>query len=101
MLRPVLQDPTTQENLKLLKPKARKPVDAFLKKRVLPEEIGQDLLQGLQEALSGLIKVVVTSDDLRAALLAGGSPATATEMKKRFEEFLAGGNAPRSAEYRQ
>jgi len=84
-----LQDPTTQENLKLLKPKARKPVDAFLKKRALPEELGQDLLQGFQEALSGLIKVVVTSDDLRAALLAGGSPATATEMKKRFEEFLA------------
>jgi hypothetical protein len=84
-----LQDPTTLENLKLLSPKARKLVDAILKKKALPDEIGQDLLQALQEALSGLIKVVITSDDLRAALLAGGSPVTAAEMKKRFEEFLA------------
>ena len=84
-----LQDPTTQENLKLLAPKARKLVDSILKKQALPDELGQDLLQALQEALSGLIKVVITSDDLRAALLAGGSPATTPEMKKRFEEFLA------------
>lgn len=84
-----LQDPTTQENLKLLAPKARKLVDGLLKKKALPDELGQDLLQALQEALSGLIKVVITSDDLRAALLAGGSPATTAEMKKRFEEFLA------------
>jgi hypothetical protein len=84
-----LQDPTTQENLKLLPPKARKLVDGVLKKQALPDELGQDLLQALQDALSGLIKVVITSDDLRAALLAGGSPATTAEMKKRFEEFLA------------
>jgi hypothetical protein len=84
-----LQDPTTLENLKLLAPKARKLVDGILKKKALSDEIGQDLLQALQEALSGLIKVVITTDDLRAALLAGGSPATAAEMKKRFEEFLA------------
>jgi hypothetical protein len=84
-----LQDPTTQENLKLLAPKARKLVEGVLKKQALPDEPGQDLLQALQEALSGLIKVVISSADLRDALLAGGSPATTGELKKRFEEFLA------------
>jgi len=38
--------------------------------------------------LSGLVEVAVKTEDLRAALLAGGSPATPAEMKKRFEEYL-------------
>jgi len=38
--------------------------------------------------LSGLIKVPVKSDDIRTALLSGGSPVTPVEMKRRFEEFL-------------
>jgi hypothetical protein len=38
--------------------------------------------------LSGLEKVSVKTADMRAALLAGGSPATPAEMKKRFEEYL-------------
>jgi hypothetical protein len=35
------------------------------------------------------MKVEVKAEDLKAALLKGGSPATPEEMKKRFEEFLA------------
>jgi hypothetical protein len=38
--------------------------------------------------LSGLTKVSVKIADLRDALLAGGSPATPAEMRKRFEEYL-------------
>jgi len=40
--------------------------------------------------LSGLTKVSVKITDLRDALLAGGSPATPAEMRKRFEEYLDG-----------
>jgi hypothetical protein len=83
-----LEDPTTQENLSLLKPASRKQVEAFLKKRILPEKLSRDFLNAVQEGLSGLVKVVVKIDDLRAAILAGGSPATLTEMKKRFEEYI-------------
>jgi len=32
----------------------------------------------------------VKADDLRNALLAGGSPATPGELRKRFEEYLDG-----------
>lgn len=83
-----LEDPTTRGNLDLLKPEARSLVDAFLKERKLPEELGQDFIHALQEVLSGLVKVAVKTEDLRAALLKGGSPATPAEMKKRFEEYL-------------
>lgn len=48
----------------------------------------QDFIHAMQEVLSGLVKVSVKTGDIRAALLAGGSPATPAEMKKRFEEYL-------------
>ena len=83
-----LEDPTTRGNLDLLKPEPRKLVDAFLKERKLPDELGQDFIHALQEVLSGLVKVAVKTEDLRAALLKGGSPATPAEIKKRFEEYL-------------
>jgi hypothetical protein len=83
-----LEDPTTKGNLSLLKPEQRKLVDGFIKKRTLPDNLDQDFIHALQEVLSGLTKVSVKIADLRAALLAGGSPATPAEMRKRFEEYL-------------
>ena len=83
-----LEDPTTRGNLDLLKPEPRKLVDAFLKERKLPEELTPEFIHALQEVLSGLVKVAIRPEDLRAALLKGGSPATPSEMKKRFEEYL-------------
>jgi len=83
-----LEDPTTKENLSLLKPEQRKLVDEFIENRTLPDDLDQDFIYALQEALSGLTKVSVKIADLREALLAGGSPATPAEMRKRFEEYL-------------
>ena len=83
-----LEDPTTKENLGLLKPEPRKLVDGFIKKRSLPEDLAPNFIQALNEALSGLARVSVKIEDLRDALLAGGSPATPLEMRKRFEEYL-------------
>ena len=83
-----LENPTTRGNLDLLKTEQRKIVDAFLQARKLPEELGQEFIQALKEVLSDLIKVAVKTDNLRAALLVGGSPVTPAEMKKRFEEYL-------------
>ncbi len=83
-----LEDPTTKGNLSLLKPEPRRLVNGFIKKRALPEELDQTFIQALQEVLSGLTRVSVKIGDLRDALLAGGSPATPAEMRKRFEEYL-------------
>jgi hypothetical protein len=50
--------------------------------------VNHDFVAALQEALSGLSKVIVTTEGLRTALLAAGSPATVTELKKRFDDYL-------------
>jgi hypothetical protein len=83
-----LEDPTTQDNLSLLKPEAREIIDSFLKSRTLPEPLEQNFVAALQEALSGLTRVTIKISDFRNALLAGGSPITLEEMRKRFEEYL-------------
>ena len=83
-----LEDPTTKGSLELLPTERKKVVNGFIKKRVLPDDMDQDFIHALQEVLSGLEKVSVKTADMRAALLAGGSPATPAEMKKRFEEYL-------------
>ena len=46
-------------------------------------------VKALQEALTGLEKVVVRDADLRAALTAGGIPCTIEELKARFDAFIA------------
>jgi hypothetical protein len=83
-----LEDPTTKQNINLLKAKPRKLVEKTIADRELPDPLPQDLIHALKEVLSGLVKVPVSTDDLRKALLSGGSPATPAELQKRFEEFL-------------
>ncbi|MFC1705452.1 DUF6079 family protein [Planctomycetota bacterium] len=83
-----LTDPTTKEQLELLKPDQRDRVAGFVESRALPEPLDHDFIHSVQEVLRGLAKVVVGSDELRTALLTGGSPATLAEMKSRFEEYL-------------
>ena len=82
-----LEDPTTQQNLALLRPSPRQIVESFLAARALPDDVNHDFIAALQEALSGLSKVAVTSEGLRVALLSAGSPATIPELKKRFEDY--------------
>ena len=83
-----LEAPTTREYIDLLQPKQKNLVNGFIKKKELPERIDQDFIQALSEVLSGLEKVSVNIDNLRTALLSGGSPVTPAEMKKRFENYL-------------
>jgi len=85
-----LGDPVVQGNFNLLKPKQRKLIEGFMEEKELPDEIANDFLQALQEALSGLSKVPVRVEDIRAALFPDGGPATPTELKDRFEHFVAG-----------
>ena len=42
----------------------------------------------MQEALSGLEKVAVKADEIKQALLQGGSPATPDDLRKRFDTFM-------------
>jgi hypothetical protein len=85
-----LEDPTTRENLDLLKPEDRVLTDGFIKKRTLPDELDPDFIHALKDALSGLTRVAIRTADLRDALFSDGSPAAPAEMRQRFEEYLDG-----------
>jgi len=39
--------------------------------------------------MSGLHKVIITGDGVRAALLTGGVPCTVEELKRRFDQHVA------------
>jgi hypothetical protein len=84
-----LEDPITQDSLGLLPPAAKKLIDVFLAARKLPEPVTSDFASAVQEALSGLEKITVTTGELRQALLQGGSPATPEELKKRFDALIS------------
>lgn len=83
-----LEDPIIQGNFELLKKPQRDLIQGFLTSRKLPDPVTPDFVAAVQEALSGLEKISVTSNDIKAALLQGGSPATPEDLRKRFESFL-------------
>jgi len=83
-----LDDPIIQANLDLLKASARELIKKFVASKKLPEPVPPDFVSAVQEALSGLEKISVTSEDIKKALLQGGSPATPDDLRKRFEAFL-------------
>ena len=83
-----LEDPIIQSNFELLKVSSRKIVTGFAEKRALPEFVTPEFVAAIQEALSGLEKITVASDEVKTALLQGGSPATPEDLRKRFEAFL-------------
>jgi hypothetical protein len=83
-----LEDPIIQSNFELLKDQSRKIVTGFAETKTLPEFVTPEFIGAVQEALSGLEKVNVAQEDIRSALLQGGSPATPDDLRKRFETFL-------------
>ncbi len=83
-----LEDPMTQANMGLLKNDDRKPLDAFIQSKELPEPLDSNFVHALKEVLSGLVKVAVSSQELQQALQVTDGPATPAEMKKRFDEFI-------------
>lgn len=83
-----LDDPTAKKSIKLLPEAQKDAVNAVLKARALPDKIGNDLVQGMQTALSGLIAIAVKPTDLLDALSDGGAPCTVEQIQTRFEKFL-------------
>ncbi len=83
-----LEDPTTQDNLTLLKTKERKLISEFQKTGELPDKLSNEFIRASKEVLSGLVKIEISIDEMREALLSGGSPVTPGDLKKRFEEYL-------------
>jgi hypothetical protein len=83
-----LSDPIIQANFELLKPKQQDLIKGFLASKALPDPVTPEFAAAVQEALSGLEKIVVTGDDIKKALLTGGSPATPDDLRRRFDAFM-------------
>jgi len=83
-----LDDPIVQANFNLLKAGQKKLLGVFQKTKELPDEIGGNFLQAIQDALSGLTKVSVDPEELKKSLIPDGSPATPTEFRERFDRFM-------------
>ena len=83
-----LEDPIIQSNFELLKDPSRTIVGGFAETKTLPETITPEFIAAIQEALSDLERLTVTSEDIKQALLKRGSPATPEDLRKRFETFL-------------
>jgi hypothetical protein len=84
-----LEDPTAETNLELLSQKRQKLIQNFRQGGELPAMLNNDFIQALNEVLSSLSRVLVTSGELTAALLEGGSPMTPDEMEQRFKDYLS------------
>ncbi len=84
-----LDDPTVAGNVDLVTDaKGKRELREFIKSKTLPEPISPAFVKALQDVLSGLQKVVVTADELRAALADGGLPCTVADLRDRFERHL-------------
>ena len=84
-----LDDPMTQANLQeVVKPEYRARIADFLTGRRLPEPVDNEFIAAVQEALAGLVKITVKLEDLKAALLKGGSPISPADYRKRMDEHL-------------
>jgi hypothetical protein len=83
-----LDDPTVKKSITLLPDDQREAVNAFLKAKALPEKISNELVQGMQTALSGLIAITIRPSVLLDAIGDSGAPSTADQLQSRFEKFL-------------
>jgi succinate dehydrogenase flavin-adding protein (antitoxin of CptAB toxin-antitoxin module) len=83
-----LNDPAVEANFELLKTRQRDLIENFMTSKSLPDPVTPEFVAAVQEALSGLTKIAVKSDEIKQALLLGGSPATPDEPRRRFESFL-------------
>jgi hypothetical protein len=83
-----LDDPTAKKSIKLLPDDQREAVTSFVKAESLPEKISNELVQGMQTALSGLIAISIKPAELISTLSDGGAPCTVEQIQARFAKFI-------------
>lgn len=84
-LKTTLDDPFIQ--LELLKPEQKLEISAFIKTGALPDELSSNFIEAVNQVLSGLEEVKITTSDLVASL-GQGTPQTLADVKRRFEQLL-------------
>ncbi|MCI9689795.1 DUF6079 family protein [Vibrio parahaemolyticus] len=80
-----LEDPMIQ--LDLLKPEQKSEIEAFVATGNLPLPVNKEFVDAINQLLSGLEEVKITSADLVASL-GKGTPQTLDDVRTRFEALL-------------
>ena len=89
-LRTNLEDPTVSGNIELVSdPVGKRELQGFLKSKALPDPVSPAFVKALQEVLGGLQPVTFGGADLQVALSDGGLPCTITDLKERFDRYVA------------
>ncbi len=87
-LRASLASPTAQESLGLMPPADRERLEVVRDGGDLPDPLDEAFLQALAQALGGLERVTVPSEEILIALAASGTPCTVEELRRRFDKLL-------------
>ncbi|NDD65660.1 MAG: hypothetical protein EBZ36_17045, partial [Acidobacteria bacterium] len=66
----------------------RKSLESFIESKELPAPLDNNFVHALKEVLSGLVKVIVTAQELQKAIQVTDGPAIPSELKKRFGEYI-------------
>ena len=89
-LRTNLEDPTVSGNIELVSdPVGKRELQGFLKSKALPDPVSPAFVKALQEVLGGLQPVTFGGADLQTALSDGGLPCTISDLKERFDRYVA------------
>ena len=83
-----LDDPFSKESIELLAADDRKLVNDFLSVGTILLPVTPEFVTAIGNALSGLERIDIRLDDLRDALIKGGAPASADDLKDRLAAFL-------------
>lgn len=83
-----LQDPTLDRTV--LTPTERSPLENFEKAKVFPKDSDtlSQLIAGADRAFSGLIRIVITPNELQKAIVGLGEALSPTQMQDRFSKFI-------------
>ncbi len=89
-LRTNLEDPIVSGNIELVSdPVGKRELQGFLKSKALPDPVGPAFVKALREVLGGLQPVTFGGAELEAALSNGGLPCTISDLKERFDRYVA------------
>lgn len=84
-----LESPEAQRNLQMLGEQERRVISQFIQTRTLPEKITDSFLEGLNDTLHGLEKVVIDANEMLLALTRPGMPCTLDAFEERLRDFLS------------
>lgn len=84
-----LDTPDAQANLQMIGERERQAVTQFIQTKALPEKITDTFLEGLNDTLQGLEKIVIDANEMLLALTRPGMPCTIDAFEARLREFMA------------